>query len=224
MSNSHHVISYSEAVDFILDFVIKYPDAASRSLGGYMDKTTVNAILEENGRVDLYGLLCWYCFNEEIEELPYFFLSFTNMEDFDPGNPPTEVADTDYFAPSSVHAYTGEATENAVSDYLENTDFSQSGNADSLTRSTVVALNTGYMQDFPPADDNEDYRGGPGGFFVQEDTGIKELISAETCIGFNYFFGITDDNLKKICIVLFPVNNTGVNVINGLIMERSWPL
>ena len=225
MPNNHHVITYTEARDFILEFVTQYPDVASQSFGGFMDKTTVNNLLAKNGTTDLFGLLSYYCFNyEEIQEMPYFFLSFTNMEDFDTGNPPSQVPNSEFYRPSSVYAYTDSATEAAVKDYLEQTDFSQSGNAVSISRTNVIARNTEYMQNFPLADDNESYRNGPGGFFIQEGTGISDLLNYEGCLGMNYFFGINDDAEPKICMVLFPVDDEGKNIINQLIMERSWPI
>lgn len=223
MSNTRHPISYNKAVDFILQFITKYSTASGRSFGGFINRETLETILENNSEVDLYGLLLWYCY-DDTEELPYFFPSFINMDGFDKSNPPTAPTATgNFYMAQTIHAWSGPLSILSLKHYLENTDYSGSNDAATLQARDVDKLVNNYMNNFPDADDTNDYRSTACGLFIQEDTGITDLISDESCIGINYYFGITNDEEPKICLVLFPVDDTGFNATNRLILEHQFP-
>lgn len=225
MSDSHHSIPYNTAISFILQFITKYSSAASQSLGGFIDRATIETILANNAENDLYGLLLWHCYDDTLS-FPYFFPAFTNMDGFDVNNPPSSVSSSstaDFYRARTIHRWTGPASVLAVRNYLENTDYSTARNANSITAADVSPLVTNYMNNFPPADDSNDYRDIACGLFIQEDTGITDLIKEPSCTGINYYFGITNDENPKICVVLFPVDNTGFNATDRLVFEHAYP-
>ncbi|MEO5572740.1 MAG: hypothetical protein ABIT08_11440 [Bacteroidia bacterium] len=230
MSDTRHPISYETAVDYILRFITNYPNAASRSIGGYIDKPTLEIILANNDITDLYGLLFWYCCNlsepEENEEnpLPYLFLSLTDKDGFDQNNPPaTPDIAHDYFRAATIHTFTGTATTETVDNYLATTDYSGSRDIMSITAGETADLLGNFLTAFPQAAAVSVSTANPCGLFIQEDSGISDLMNDDPCTGLNYFFGVTDGTEPKICVVLFPVDDNGLNATTRLIFERAYP-
>jgi|CXWJ01.1.fsa_nt_gi hypothetical protein len=58
-----------------------------------------------------------------------------------------------------------------------------------------------------------------GGYFGED--AILELLAQKDCIGFRYYYGLDDDG--KQVLVLVGVKPDGNDIIDGRILERSWP-
>lgn len=58
-----------------------------------------------------------------------------------------------------------------------------------------------------------------GGYFGK--SALLELLAQERCVGLRYYYGI--DDARKQVLVLVGVNSEGDDLIDGKILERSWP-
>lgn len=58
-----------------------------------------------------------------------------------------------------------------------------------------------------------------GGYFGED--AILELLAQRNCIGLRYYYGIDDEGNQV--LVLVGVTPEGNDIIDGRILERSWP-
>ncbi|HNR18648.1 MAG TPA: hypothetical protein PKN75_07515 [Bacteroidia bacterium] len=58
-----------------------------------------------------------------------------------------------------------------------------------------------------------------GGYFGKD--ALLELLNQEGCVGFRYYYGI-DEKGKKV-LVLVGVNSEANDLVDGRLLERSWP-
>lgn len=58
-----------------------------------------------------------------------------------------------------------------------------------------------------------------GGYFGKD--ALLELLNQEGCVGFRYYYGL-DEKGKKV-LILVGVNSEASDLVEGKLLERSWP-
>lgn len=223
-----HVVPMPDAFDYIFQFLNSYGEVGIYSLGGFIDRETLEKSLEIKTFDETKdGLLFWYCYNPSTQSYPQFFLAFTHDKDF-PANTPPKSPDPskEYYRPSREYTYYGPISPGPLLNAILRDNYGSEPSSVPFGVDAINFLNAAYRESFPNDINGNDFKSNHNcALFLKQEEGIVELLK-DDAIGISYFFGInTSSHDPRHCIVLIAVGPDGRHRFDtdALVLERHWP-
>ena len=230
MPNERHLIDYSTALNYINEFIRQYPQIASVSDGGFLDKASIDTIFVDTSTEEK-GILFWQCYNQFNQMMPYYFAAFADKNNYNTNEPNINPdSDAIYFRNTYVHKFTEELNPANLNAYLTNPNTDINSLCTFIDLPTLLLFNDQFENEFPQSESGNYFNTNRYAFFIENAIGIKDILerSNRDVAGMNYYFGV--DTIKgRICLVLFAVDRNGANILNNedgssaIILERSYP-
>lgn len=230
-------IDLTHAVDLIYDFM-NDPElkniGQSWALGGTLPK---DVFFTPTGN-PTHGINMWFCFNNQDMDHPVFFMSVEKRDDF--GHQfPNEPRPSDLVRPVDIFPYNGTIDRKAIRKYLVNTPEANHDTARPISQTAVKR----YAHKFDSLLSRHlDATGQrrcevPFSFFQNVNISFQgattpildAFVRQSGTTHVRYYFGYNpSENVNKIRVILFAVDENGKNIIaedknGGIIVQKSVP-